>query len=220
MRTVEYNQSYRSPSLFSSTTDLEFFSSDASLVHQILKPGPKDFTVVKVTSTGHSAGFVENNRTAITLPTCGHADARVGKRNFSVWLGDMVALGPSERHSELRADDSAGVYRSYTVISPPNWPHGMPDDTLYRTPAPKSLKLLELLRFSFSYRSNPVVVSERTVLLHEALVEDALVEALRLSDSGGVTSASQNRYESVVRKTRRTGAPVGSAERPTYGTAR
>lgn len=203
MLRFEYSRSDPSPNLFSETRDLEFSSPDARLVHDVLKAGPKGFTVVSVSSTGHSAGFVEHYRTAVTLPLVGHANVQVGDRSFSVRPGDMVALGPSERSSTLTQDEEVGVYRSFTVISPPRWPYGLPEHALYRTPDPKRLKLLELLRFSFSYRADPELVSDRTVLLHEALVEDALIEALTPSTSRKGPTPHQSRYESVVRKAER-----------------
>lgn len=205
METYEYsgNATGASPSLFSLTRGFEFFGSDGRLTHKILKAGPKGFKIVAVTSTGHLAGFVENDRTAVTLPQCGHADVRVNKRDFSVWPGDMVALGPSERQSRLVREEAAGVYRSYTILSPANWPYGLPEDTLYRSPDPKRMQLQELLRFSFTYRANKELVSERTVLLHEALVEDALIEALAPSDLAYKHGQRSRRYEAVVRRAER-----------------
>lgn len=203
MQTFEYCENGASPTLFSTTKGLEFRGPDGHLSHRILNPGPRGFRVVSVTSSGHSAGFVEAERTAITLPVQGHADVRVGKRDFSVWPGDMVALGPSERHSHLRRDEDTGVYESFTIITPPKWSYGLPEDALYRSPDPKRLKLAELLRFSFNYLSNPELVSDRTVLLHEALVEDALVAALTNLDDEESHIVRHERYESLVRAVER-----------------
>lgn len=205
MESLEYNQQdgHVSPSLFALTRDFEFLEDGGHLLHRILAPGPKGFKVVAVASTGHTASFVEPDRTAITLPRRGHADVRVGRRQFSVSPGDMVALGPSERRSRLSRDAAAGLYESYTIITPANWPFGLPEDTLYRSPDPKRLKLRELLRFSFSYLSNPELVSDRTILLHEALVEDALVETLAPRGTPGGGGSRSHRSEMLARSAQR-----------------
>lgn len=205
MKTLEYNQHDESvaPTLFSRTSDVDFVDSDGKLLHRILAPGPKGFKVVSVVSTGHSASFIEADRTAVTLPLCGHAEVKVGRRQFSVSPGDMVALGPSERRSRLSRDAAGGTYKSYTIITSANWPFGLPEDTLYRSPDPKRLKLRELLRFSFSYLSNPELVSDRTILLHEALVEDALVETLAPYDTFGEGGSRSHRSEMLARSAQR-----------------
>lgn len=180
METLRYDKGdgVVSPSLFTTTSGFEFLGPDGQLRHRILAQGPKGFKVVSVVTTGHSASFTEADRTAITLPKCGHADVVVDRRRFSVSPGDMVALGPSERQSRLSAGSAGKFYKSYTVIAPANWPFGLSEDALYCGPDLKRLKLMELLEFSFTYLSNPERVTDRTILLHEALVEDALVETL------------------------------------------
>ncbi|MDU9005481.1 AraC family transcriptional regulator [Sedimentitalea todarodis] len=201
METLEYSQrdGNVSPSLFSLTNDFEFVGTEGRLMHRILAPGPKGFKVVSVVSTGHSASFVETDRTAVTLPQRGHADVQVGSRQFSVSPGDMVALGPSERQSRLSRDAASDIYESYTILSPANWPFGLPEDALYRSPDPKRLKLCELLRFSFAYLSDPELVSDRTILLHEALVEDALVETLTSENASEANALSSHRSEFLAR---------------------
>ncbi|MDK3075296.1 helix-turn-helix domain-containing protein [Sedimentitalea sp. JM2-8] len=166
------------PNTFDRAFDFHFDNPQGHYTHRILNPGPKGFKIVHVLSSGHSGRFVENDRTTISLTLQGQADVQVGTRAFSARPGQMVALGPSERNSWLRPEVPGEAYESYAVISPPNWPYGMPEDTLYRATDPKRLKLLELLRFSFSYRSNPELLTDRTVSLHEALVEDALIAAI------------------------------------------
>ncbi len=180
MQTLEYSKvaSLTPPSLFSRTKGFEFFEEDGKLTHQVISPGQRGFKIVAVTSSGHSAAFMEKDRTAITLPQSGHARVSTGKRDFSVYCGDLIALGPSERRSRLCPDPREAAYRSYTIISPPKWRFGLPDETLHRAANVRSMKLNELLKFSFDYLSNPELVSERAFLLHEALIEDAVIQAL------------------------------------------
>lgn len=201
METLEYRQDEGdcAPTLFSKTSDFDFTERDGRLLHHILGDGPKGFQVVSVASTGHTASFVEADRTAVTLSLCGHADVQVGKRKFTVSPGEMVALGPSERCSRLSKSATGKHYESYTIITPANWPFGLPEDTLYRSPDPKRMKLQELLRFSFSFFSNHDLVSDRTAHLHEALIEDALVETLTLNGASEDNTPRSHRSEMLAR---------------------
>jgi len=180
MESLEYSAagSLETPTLFSQTSDFRFSSANGRLVHRILSRGPKGFTIVAVKSTGHSAGFVEDSRIAVTIPLSGFARVRTSNQKFVTKPGDMIVLGPSERRSQLNPDARSRFYASYTVLGPIDWSIRVPNNALYRMSHPKQLKFRELLQFSFNFMSRPELVGERTIGLHEALVEDALIEAL------------------------------------------
>ena len=187
------------PTLFSSTRDLDFFSDDGRLDHRILRQGPRGLRVVHVRSTGHSATFVEENRTAVTLPIKGYAKVSIGQRNLRTRPGLLFAIGPSERSSMLHPERPGDHYESYTVVTPPKWLHALEDEALLCGLDPVGLKFRELLEFSFDYLSDPELVSDRTVLLHEALVEDALIETLKSPSALHNSDHTSYRYESLAK---------------------
>ena len=165
--------------LMSKVADFDYLGGRGRLIHRLLPPGPRGFKIVAVTSTGHSASFVENDRTAVSLVECGVGQLQVGTHASTIRPGDIVAFGPSERSSQVRPGSSDRIYAGFTILGPTNWPFGLPEETLLQVPDPGRLKLLDLLRFSFIYLSQSELASNRTVALHEALVEDAVIALLQ-----------------------------------------
>ncbi|WP_366194736.1 AraC family transcriptional regulator [Meridianimarinicoccus marinus] len=75
----------------------------------------------------------------------------------------------------------------------------MSGETMLGGPDPKQLKLLELLEFSFNHLSNPDLVSDRAVMLLEALVEDALIDVLKPGVSHHDERSRGHRYENIAK---------------------
>jgi len=167
------------PRLFSSTRDFRFHGAKGKLVHRTLPRGPKGYAVVAVASTGHEASFLEQDRVALTIPLAGQSEVQVAGRTFVTKPGEIFAIGPSKRNSNLIPQSAAGHYRSYTIISPSrsagipgteSWLH-RPDDRMYR-------RLKHVIGFAFGVFSDSQEVSAMRVALIEALIEDVFLETL------------------------------------------
>jgi AraC-like DNA-binding protein len=187
------------PRLFSRTCEFRFHSWQGQLVHRKLPCGPKGYAVVAVTSTGHEASFAERHRVALTIPVTGRSEVCVGGRTVVTEPGEIFAIGPSERRSNLIPHGGAGYYRSYTIICPFRsadilsdgiWLH-RPDDHAYQ-------QLRQFIEFAFDAFSDAQEIAATKLALIEALIEDLFFDALR---EPGDDSADEpgHRHDSLVR---------------------
>jgi hypothetical protein len=71
-------------------------------------------------------------------------------------------------------DSASGSKESFMILMPPKQSYDLPRMAHFSSPNSGQQKLAELLEFSFAYFSNADLISDRTVHLHEALIEDAL----------------------------------------------
>jgi len=200
--TEEYRQRGRldRPHLFTHTRDFRFHDSAGRLVHRKLPSGPKGYTVVAVSSTGHDAHFLEQHRVAVTLPLTGHAEVRTAGRTCVTKPGDLFAIGPSERSVRLAPREEAGLYSSYTIISPQqNAGIANGESWLHRPKLRKVLRLKRLIDFSFRVFQGAHPVAERRVDLVEALIEDIFTDALSLPGDDRDAKSDVHWYEWVVR---------------------
>jgi AraC-like DNA-binding protein len=162
------------PNLFTHTRGFSFTRPNGSLVHRLLRPGPKGFQAIAVASTGHTAEFVERSRIAITVPLRGQAVVDVGTRRHCERPGDVMVLGPGERRSHLAPDDSVRLYESFTVIAPSTWSIRMREECVHRPPGDHGRRLVGLLEFAFAFLNGDGRQISRAVMLGEALLEEAL----------------------------------------------
>lgn len=200
--TEEYSEHGRldKPYLFTHTHNFKFHCSSGKLVHRKLPSGPKGYTVVAVSSTGHDASFQELDRVAVTLPLTGHAEVRAVGRTFVTKPGDLFAIGPCERSSSLVPPGEAGRYTSYTIISPQrNAGIRSGDCWLFRPGLRKAPRLKRLIDFSFRMFQGARPVTESQMHLVEALVEDVFLDALSQSGDDRDAKSDARWYEWVVR---------------------
>ena len=189
------------PHLFSQTRDFSFHSGRGRLVHRKLPQGPKGYSVVAVTSTGHEAGFVEHNRVALTIPIAGRSEVRVANRTVVTRPGEMFAIGPSMRKSNLIPQGQAGLYRSFTIISPSRNATALNEESwLHRPNFHSYLQLKHFIEFCFEAFSAGQDNSAVKTALIEALIEDMFLDALIRDKDETDQRSDINRYDRVVRK--------------------
>ena len=187
------------PDLFSRTHGFRFLAGSGRLSHRILPRRSKGTTVVNVSSTGHEAGFVEERRTALTIPISGSSRVRVADREFAVRPGELFAIGPSERHSRLLPSGEGSAYKSYTILSGDR--HDSSADTercWHKSNRRKYFQLKHLLDLSFDIFSERQRVSEKAAALIEALIEEMFVELLTYSPDYDVAAHDTHLYDRVV----------------------
>jgi len=187
------------PRLFSRTRNFEFRGGRGRLVHRKLPAGPKGYGVVAVASTGHQANFVEHERVALTIPLAGRADVRMANRRFFTRPGGMLAIGPSERKSCLIPHVQAGLYRSFTIVSPPTNAEYLGEGCwLHRPNFHRYLQLKHLIEYCFEVFADTNDVSAKKAALIEALIEDTFQDVLiRRADSA--IKKDVHRLEGIVR---------------------
>lgn len=196
LSTKEYSSSTpaEKPRLYSATRDFHFLSGDGRVVHQSLPIGPDGYRVFAITSTGHEASVVEQSRIALTVPVKGTAEVSIDGREAVVRPGDIVAIGPSPRHSRMLPLSASTFYKCFIVISPPQavCPHLDQESWLIRRSYPDHQQFKHLLDLAFEITGSGKAASDSTVASLETLIEDMFWAALTPQNGGGASSLSQN----------------------------
>ncbi|CAN0589404.1 unnamed protein product, partial [Ectocarpus sp. 12 AP-2014] len=101
----------------------------------------------------------------------------------------MLALSPSERESVLSPGKDEGVYESYTVLTPPGWNVGLPQEVMRRYLSPGCDALRAFLEFAFGYLGQAHPSGGRAMTLAEALLEDVLFGVIGPAEKPSATSS-------------------------------
>lgn len=180
IRVNEFRPGSDLPQLFSTVQGFNFFGSAPLLRHRRLPQGPRGFTVVSVTSTGHEGSFVEPDRRVLTILTGGRSEVSVSGARYALKPGDVFHIGQAEWHSRLTPETEGGAYESYSVIAPPGR-RGVSADGPPGNHVPnyhKGQQLRQLLELAFEIHKVADFVFDTKIALVEALIDEMFQEAM------------------------------------------
>ncbi len=176
------------PALYPSVQDYSFDRGRGHFVHNVIEPRENGHKIVFLSSSGHSGTYAENDRPVISLPQAGRAEVNLDNERLSVGVGEMSLIKPCQRYSRMIVDPSSGTYESYLVFLPKTWSRRFPKTTVVSSVDHRLPHLSSLIKFAMASLSQSDAVSDRTALLFEALIEDALLLILAAEATTGRTS--------------------------------
>jgi AraC-like DNA-binding protein len=163
------------PKLFSSTDSFSFFSETGRLNHAFIPDGPRGFSIVRVSTTGHRVAVTESKRRALTIQLRGSASVKTDKKSFDAKAGDITILNPCHRRSVLNASGGRD-YLSYTVLAPAHDEGGASgcEQAICRRDPKQYALLRDLLTFSFDLLAGSISDGQAVKLgaSIEALIEE------------------------------------------------